>query len=61
MFERINPDSILQQAYTQLADMGANALIGFTYESVTKSVNVGEVASLVVPGLSISGMAIKRK
>lgn len=59
--DKINSDSVLQDVHTYLTDMGADALIDFRYEFVEKEEDVGRDAKMPVTGLSITGMAIRRK
>ena len=54
-------NEVIDKVYDQSKAMGANALMNFKTEAISRSVDIGNSKILTIDGTRVSGFAIKRK
>ena len=57
----VSTEDIMDRFYSNIVDMGADALMNFRLEGVVKNEGIGEGLTKSFSGTRISGFAIKRK
>lgn len=57
----ININDVLRKYYEMAIEMGADGIMNFRLEKVTRRYTIGVESPITIEGISISGFAIKRK
>lgn len=57
----VDAQEAIDEMYRQASALGADALVQFSIKSIEKDVETGDLAGLVLPGIEVSGFAIKRR